>query len=247
MEKEPGYEVLNKKYVRDLDDIKEEYSRWISRQKKNPLQPVKKKFLIRWAILILLIIAGFIAERWDGADAADNINLKADSVEVESSNQKPVITKPGKNKKSAAQETPKNKKASITPSEKKSKDKEREKSDKQANEADAHVAEKKVDANLIFRQLDIRYSYDTSNHEGMKGLHFTIHNGSDNMLNAVAVNVYYKNGEGELLQKETIYFNNLLPGKSATTAASPAEKATVVTYKTGLISINGDIYYTKED
>jgi hypothetical protein len=112
--KDPGYEVLNKKYVRDLDDIKEEYSKWIGKQKENPLQPVKRKFIRIWTVCIILIVFAFVTERWNAAEAVSNKDVKADSDRSEKKQTKAGGLKAQKNKKQAAasiQETGKNKKA----------------------------------------------------------------------------------------------------------------------------------------
>jgi len=77
--------------------------------------------------------------------------------------------------------------------------------------------------------------------QGVPAFKLTITNNSD-VLRFAAVDVFYKKN-GQLTNKETLYFKNVAPHQSVTLTAPANQAADDVSYKLGLVSNeNGEIY-----
>jgi len=72
---------------------------------------------------------------------------------------------------------------------------------------------------------------------GVQGLKLTLYNNSEATLKTAVVEVFYYSDENSLLEKKTINFSNIAPGKSQTMAAPDHRLADHVDYK--IISASG--------
>jgi hypothetical protein len=78
--------------------------------------------------------------------------------------------------------------------------------------------------------------YQESNRRNVASLEVTIRNNGDDLLRSVAVDVfYYKKGE-RLFDKETLYFNNILPGNSLTVSKPANKKAVSARFQLGQVT-----------
>ena len=242
--------TLSTKYVRDLDEIKEQYSAWIRKQKTNPKDGIEKKKLVIAAVVMLLVTAVFIFEKWGSNSADTRPKLKAGTIKVVQNPATPETTKTAKSKKSSrtadSKKNKSNKAAALASSaaEERKKDNEGEKhSETEKQEAGS---ESKINATTLFKKLDIKYSRDENAEEGVSGLLFTLHNGNDQKLNTVGLSIYYYDSSENVVSKETIYFNNLQAGSSGSQAAPDNRQAFSVTYKIAMVSVNDSIFYGKD-
>ena len=97
------------------------------------------------------------------------------------------------------------------------------------------------------QQIDVKARYlKTPRGKGIEGLELVLRNNSRQSLKTVAIDVfYYKEGES-LLAKETVYFNDVLPGETLTLTAPGHKKAATATYQLGLISTGAGLYVAKQ-
>jgi hypothetical protein len=236
-------EQLNTKYVRDLDDIREQYSEWIYQQQTSRKNSVSPRRLWVASAVIILLVGGFYAQKWSMPSKNLSAAVVADSVakKKEIAPQKNKSSKTKKTSRATAQK--KSKKVDSTSTARISSGKKEQVS--ASSSKDSSVNRKNtVPTARIFRQVDITYSRDTAHKEGISGLQFMVHNKSDFKLSVVAVDVLYHH-EGQQLLKETIYFNNVSPAGKSTTAAPNHQKATSVTYHLALVSTDDSIFYGK--
>lgn len=83
--------------------------------------------------------------------------------------------------------------------------------------------------------------HPATHRQGVEAFKLTITNNSD-VLRFAAVDVFYKKN-GQLTNKETLYFKNIAPHQSVTLTAPANQAADDVSYKLGLVSNeNGAIY-----
>ena len=90
--------LLNTKYTRDLQEIKEEYTAWIGQRKQTEVNRQQNKPWLIWAIIAFLGVAGFLSERWSSANSASNQNLNPDTAQAKKVS-RPSAAKPSKIKK----------------------------------------------------------------------------------------------------------------------------------------------------
>jgi len=84
-------------------------------------------------------------------------------------------------------------------------------------------------------KMDAHYQQE-SNRKNIASLEVTIRNNGDELLRTVAVDVfYYKKGE-RLFDKETLYFNNILPGNSLTVSKPGNKKAVSARFQLGQVT-----------
>ena len=241
-------ETLNTKYVRDLDDIREQYSEWIYQQNREKKPHISPRRIWIAAVVIILLATGFLAQMWTTPAKHTANEQLADRLTAK----KPLVTE--KNRSSKSRKTnrntqKKNKKteaanASGKPGDVKDKKKGMITKDS-VEEETKHITPSASPSAHLFQEVDVTYSRDTSKSEGISGLRFSVHNRSDFKLNVIAINVFYHDGAHDL-SKETIYFNNVMPAGSMTTAAPAHPKASSVTYRLALISTDENIFYGKD-
>ena len=76
--------------------------------------------------------------------------------------------------------------------------------------------------------------------------HLSLYNNSTRHINFVAIDVFYYKANKKLLQKKTLYFNDISPMSSAKLFVPQDRKATSMSYQMGLISAEGGLYYAKQ-
>lgn len=104
--------------------------------------------------------------------------------------------------------------------------------------------EKKVP---LSQQIDLKAKYlKTARVKGIDGLELVLRNNSSQELRTVAVDVFYYKEGSRLLDKETVYFNNVQPGETLTLTAPGNKKAASATYQLGLISTDGGLYVARQ-
>ena len=76
--------------------------------------------------------------------------------------------------------------------------------------------------------------------------HLTLYNNSNKHIKFVAIDAFYYRANKKLLQKKTLYFNNISAMSTATLYVPLEKKAASVRYEMGLISTEGGLYYAKQ-
>ena len=76
--------------------------------------------------------------------------------------------------------------------------------------------------------------------------HLTLYNNSNKNITFVAIDVYYYKANKKLLQKKTLYFNNISAKSSAKLFVPQEKNASSVRYEMGLISTESGLYYAKQ-
>ena len=76
--------------------------------------------------------------------------------------------------------------------------------------------------------------------------HLTLYNNSNKHIKFVAIDAFYYRANKKLLQKKTLYFNNISAMSTATLYVPEEKKAASVRYEMGLISTDGGLYYAKQ-
>jgi hypothetical protein len=76
--------------------------------------------------------------------------------------------------------------------------------------------------------------------------HLSLYNNSNKHINFVAIDVFYYKANKKLLQKKTLYFNNISPLSSSKLFVPRDKKAASMSYQMGLISTEGGLYYAKQ-
>jgi hypothetical protein len=97
------------------------------------------------------------------------------------------------------------------------------------------------------QQIDVKARYlKALRGKGIEGVELMLRNNSHQSLKTVAIDVfYYREGES-LLAKETVYFNDVLPGETLTLTAPGYKKAATATYQLGLISTGEGLYVAQQ-
>jgi hypothetical protein len=76
--------------------------------------------------------------------------------------------------------------------------------------------------------------------------HLTLYNNSNKHIKFIAIDAFYYRANKQLLEKKTLYFNNISAMSTATLYVPQEKKAASVRYEMGLISTNGGLYYAKQ-
>ncbi|HEX2532675.1 MAG TPA: hypothetical protein VHK69_03005 [Chitinophagaceae bacterium] len=104
----------------------------------------------------------------------------------------------------------------------------------------------KTSASAIGKQIQLSEKYINSDGRGINGLQLTVYNNSDQFVNVVAVDVSYYRNSDKLLEKKTLYFNNIPPRSRSSLPAPDNRRATTVQYQVGLISTENGLFYVKQ-
>jgi hypothetical protein len=109
----------------------------------------------------------------------------------------------------------------------------------------ANISDKRIP---LAQQIDVEgRAIPTGARKGFSRMEVTVQNNSNQMLKLVAVDVYYYNSNDKVLEKKTIYFNNIYPGNSLTKSAPGHKRAVSAKYQMGLVtSEEGSIYFAKQ-
>jgi hypothetical protein len=78
------------------------------------------------------------------------------------------------------------------------------------------------------------------------GNYLTVYNNSSHFINFVAVDVFYYKAGATLIQKKTIYFNDLAAGTNLKLPVPDHKKSESVNYELGLISSEGGLYFARQ-
>jgi hypothetical protein len=73
-----------------------------------------------------------------------------------------------------------------------------------------------------------------------------LYNNSNKHIKFVAVDAFYYRANKKLLEKKTLYFNNISPMSNAILYVPQEKRAASVRYEMGLISTDGGLYYAKQ-
>jgi hypothetical protein len=99
----------------------------------------------------------------------------------------------------------------------------------------------------LSQQIDVSAKYlRASRGKGLEGVELRLRNNSTQVLKTVAIDVFYYRDGDHLLDKETVYFNDIAPGESFTVTAAGNKRASSATYQLGLISSDGGLYVAKQ-
>jgi hypothetical protein len=90
--------------------------------------------------------------------------------------------------------------------------------------------------------IDIQSKIITTKRKGIGGLEITVTNNSKQYLRTVAIDVFYYKKDKGTIQKKTLYFSDLFPGKKLSLTAPGNKKATGTNYELGLISSESGLY-----
>lgn len=267
---------LATKYARSLDDIKEEYSDWLHQQKRKKDIPYKKLIAAAGIIVVIGIgyfvahkLIASTAHDNKNLVVQNSEEKKADTLQGNEDN--PTIRKKISKKTDPITATALRKKRGILPADKidayidslrKAEKKEKENGEYATNQEgstgpsrqqrtepaaskqskETHPATTSTkESSASFAQL-VQLSEST----GSEGSKLTIYNNSDRFLNFVAVDVYYYRANDKLLQRKTLYFNNISPKTSSPLYVPELRKAASVKYQLGLISSEDGLYYAKQ-
>lgn len=248
--------VLDTKYSRSLDDIKNEYTQWLS-ERKSGSKIHKPKYLrgIMVGILLLLLftVAWYILPQKkavSGTDEKTASTLVPDSeiadeedYHIRVHDKKFAGTKHNNAVSSEAQEKPV---PTITKTPRKSRTVPAPKKVAKP-EIKAQVRRKPESVSSSLPSLvRISGTHYTGRKKGVNAFELTVTNNSEEFIRFVAVDVYYVKSDGKVVTKKTLYFNNLAPHQHLTLMAPSNKKADDIRYSLGLLSSeNGGIYYAK--
>lgn len=99
----------------------------------------------------------------------------------------------------------------------------------------------------LSQQIDVSAKYlRASRGKGLEGVELRLRNNSTQVLKTVAIDVFYYQDGDRLLDKETVYFNDIAPGEGFTVTAPGNKRASSATYQLGLISSDGGLYVAKQ-
>jgi hypothetical protein len=108
--------------------------------------------------------------------------------------------------------------------------------------AKAVVAENKAPA--VTEQIFLKPEFSTNeNAAGIFNVSVSLQNKSDKILKTVAVNLFFNDDAGRVLNKQTLYFTEVKPGETMSRAASQHKLATKASCELGLVSSEGVLYY----
>lgn len=97
----------------------------------------------------------------------------------------------------------------------------------------------------LSQQIEVQAKYLwTGRSKGLSGLDLSLRNNSPQVLKTVAIDVFYYKDD-RLLDKKTVYFNDVQPGESLRLTAPGNRRASSATYQLGLISSEGGLYVAK--
>jgi hypothetical protein len=102
-------------------------------------------------------------------------------------------------------------------------------------------AERNATVSAPFEEL-VKLSESTGN----GAPHLTLYNNSNKHIKFVAIDAFYYKANKKLLEKKTLYFNNISAMSTATLYVPEEKKAASVRYEMGLISTDGGLYYAKQ-
>lgn len=260
---------LDTKYTRSLDDIKEEYSHWLHQQKKTKNGPSKKMAISILSTVLVLASAYFIVHKYLRSDnakseilATSNNSVQPAALITQSQTERqkthPVVKAHNQNKKEfgnkfqkkrtvatgdaidayidSLRSVEKNKKE-INPTEEQTPGDTKPVITKKTNRPSTSQEE----AAAPFAQL-----VQLSESVGSEGKKLTIYNNSNRHIKFVAVDVFYYKANEKLLQKKTLYFNNIAPQSSSPLYVPELKRAASIKYQLGLISTDGGLYYAKQ-
>jgi hypothetical protein len=94
----------------------------------------------------------------------------------------------------------------------------------------------------LAEQIDISSNAPDNWMMGVKGLKLTLRNRSNTTIQSAAVDVMYYDENNRMLDKKTIYFNNVSPKGKLTVAAPDDKWADHVAFKLGAVSAKDDRY-----
>ncbi|MEI6947067.1 hypothetical protein V9K67_07700 [Paraflavisolibacter sp. H34] len=117
-----------------------------------------------------------------------------------------------------------------------------------ATEAASPEKTSAADKEKDFRPQQVRLNeqYVWDNNNGIEGkLQLTVQNGSKLPVEMVAVDIFYYGKDNSLLQKKTVYFNNLQPESSASKWAPKLKKAHSIKSEIALVSSKNGMYYLR--
>lgn len=254
-------EELDTKYNRSLEDMKQEYAAWLAAQKKSGKPSFSKKQVGVAVTLLLVALIGFwainnfhpnreTAEKHATAPANTGITEVNEYESIPDNNEAAAIDPeviPNYNNNDQNETTSE----AVQPASiKKPVETKPQPETTTETATDPKAIAKTNNANEvpIYKLIDISEQYESTHKpgKGIEGLRLTVYNRSEKKLETVAVDVTYYDTNDRLLQKKTIYFNNMAP-KSRLTQPAPSHKnAAFATYQLGLISSEGGLYYAMQ-
>ncbi len=259
---------IDTKYSRSLEDIKEEYSEWMQKNKKKTFFPVKK--LMAAALLLLVVSAGFYTARLVLAENTpankiiskqqtsatyNELNSELPKVNIEkkaslfspplpAETKNETVAEPKKNNTLIKQ---KNEPPVIAASSEEQPEAPVDEEEIKPEPAIRNAPEAEPIASLD-KQITVNSRYiPAKDHPGIEGAAITVNNNSSEFLKVVAVDVFYHQGDNIAVHKETLYFSNLAPQNSYTLKVPANSRGDKIYCQLGLISSEkGAIYFAKQ-
>lgn len=256
-QKEKQGNLPETKHSRSLDDLKQEYADWLHKKNHKSLHNNKLKYLVP-AILILLVgfASFFFINKNNGSD---QIPVKQNYY-LSHAAEKPGDYTKQKNNKSTISSTSQSfakapeKKQSTVDEFLDSVNRELAKQDARLKSAPSISKYKKPALKLTsnttkeetqvkssnkidlsaFIKLDGKYNHDRF--KNISSLEITINNYSSEVLNKLAVDIFYYKQNNKLFDKETVYFSNIQPGGSFTLTTPGNSKARTAKFELGRIN-----------
>ncbi len=97
----------------------------------------------------------------------------------------------------------------------------------------------------LTEQIYLKSNFATNDNDaGVFDLNVSLQNKSDKVLKTVAVNVFYNDKDGKVLNRQTLYFTDIKPGETVSKAGSPHKSAAKAHCELGLVSSEGSLYYS---
>lgn len=261
------------KYTRSLDDIKEEYSDWLHQQKKEKDFPVKKATLFALPVLLLTVggyflskqilqpnsvNAGQIAVRFTEVPSAKDLDAEAMPAREEpqknrsektartNAASKNLTSFPEFNKVDAFIDSLKNAEKEMKEAVVARHSTEKERATKYEEEPGVQEQSRKTEPVTQEATASLPDLIELSEKNLDKGKELTVYNNSNKHLKFVAVDVFFYKTNEKLLERKTIYFNDVPPGSISRRMLPGHRKANSVRYQMGLISTDGGIFYAKQ-
>lgn len=253
------------KYARSLEDLKQEYADWLHKKKEKKKFSIPKNGRTMMAVLgSLLLVICFTWYFMSGNTRPKTLAVEKEPAHVQGAAF--VAEPPAKNKfrpapeyTQAASGAAGHKEQSVDEfidsvervlaksshvgsiprsfkkAETKSIDTPAQTVSAQTIPVETPAIEKRVQPSGPVVKMDAHYLQE-ANRKNIASLEVTIRNNGDDLLRSVTVDVfYYKKGE-RLFDKETLHFNNILPGNSLTVSKPANKKAVSARFQIGQVS-----------
>ncbi len=266
---EPVAQTINRapavSYRNNSENVTPEYSGWLSGKKQKKEKQASKKGLLIGAAAVGVLAFGFILSQFvSGNTEPDKTTVVQSTVQTPGNTETKASIEAVLPKTETAvnlpvlipedEKGPEVEKSTTEPSQKNNVPKIKTEtaiaapapktSLVPATEEKKTTTETKTAEKTLQNQISVKSAaIENGDESGIYGLNVSLQNNSDKPLKMVAVNVFYTNDAGAVINKQTLYFSDVQPGQAVARAASGHKIATKAYCKLGLVSSEGKIYY----